>query len=139
MDYSTRLDGLQQQVDAAKSTVQAAATESDDQRRKRIDQAQVAADTGAKEAQRAPAGSSSKWDQMRADAADKMSDIKARMKKRDREMDADAAATDAEFAEADAAYAIDYAAWSIDNARLAVLDAIDARANANVRAAEAAS
>ena len=139
MDYSTRLDGLQQQVHAAKSTVQAAATESSDQRRKRIDQAQVAADTGAKEAQRASAGSSSKWDQMRADAADKMSDIKARMKKRDREMDADAAATDADFAEADAAYAIDYAAWSIDNARLAVLDAIDARANANVRADEAAS
>jgi hypothetical protein len=35
---------------------------------------------------------------------------------------------------ADAADAIDYAEWTVDNARLAVLDAIDARAYADERA-----
>jgi hypothetical protein len=76
---------------------------------------------------------------MRADAADKMKDVKARTDKRNRQVDADLAATDADFAEADATAAIDYAAWTIDNARLAVLDAIDARAYANMRAGTAAS
>ena len=80
------------------------------------------------------------WDrQMKADAAAKMDDVKARMDKRSTEIDADMAATDADMAEADATAAIDYAAWTIDNARLAVLDAIDARANANTRAGTAAS
>jgi hypothetical protein len=32
--------------------------------------------------------------------------------------------------EVDAANAIDYAAWAVDNARIAVLDALDARAYA---------
>jgi hypothetical protein len=49
------------------------------------------------------------------------------MDKRSLQIDADMAATDADMAEADATAAIDYAAWTIDNARLAVLDAIDAR------------
>jgi hypothetical protein len=45
--------------------------------------------------------------------------------------DANLAASDADWAEDDAAAAIDYAAWTVDNARLAVLDAIDARAYAD--------
>jgi hypothetical protein len=47
------------------------------------------------------------------------------------------AADDAAWAEDDAA-ALDYAAWTVDNARLAVLDAIDARAHAGEMAARAA-
>ena len=46
-----------------------------------------------------------------------------------------AAERDAEAAEDDAADALDYADWVIDQAELAVLDAADARAWANARAA----
>jgi hypothetical protein len=45
--------------------------------------------------------------------------------------DAKLAARQADGAEADAADAIEFAAWTVDHARLAVLDAIDARASAD--------
>ncbi len=54
-------------------------------------------------------------------------------------MDAEAAANDADWAEDEAASAIDYAEWTVDNTRLAVLDAIDARAYADERARAAGS
>jgi len=140
MDFSSRLDGLQRQVNDARTGVQAAATESRDQLRQRVDQAQADQNRAAKDAQHhAEAPASSKWKQMRADAAAKRDDVKARMDKRSLEIDADMAATDADMAEADAAAALDYAAWTIDDARLAVLDAIDARAYATMRAGTAAS
>jgi hypothetical protein len=50
-----------------------------------------------------------------------------------------AAERDAERAEDNAADALDYAGWAIDQAELAVLDAADARAWANARAAASAS
>jgi hypothetical protein len=50
-------------------------------------------------------------------------------------MQADAAEKHAEIAAEDAADAVDYALWTVDAARLAVLDAIDARARADERAA----
>lgn len=46
-----------------------------------------------------------------------------------------AAERDAEAAGYDAADALDFAAWAVDQAQLAVLDAADARAWANARAA----
>jgi hypothetical protein len=49
------------------------------------------------------------------------------------------AAGDAAWAEDDATAAIDYAAWTVDNARLAVPDAIDARAYADELAQKAGS
>jgi hypothetical protein len=45
----------------------------------------------------------------------------------------------AAWAEDDAAAAIDYASWTVDNARLAVLDAIDARVYADELATRAGS
>jgi hypothetical protein len=141
MDFTSRLDGLQQQVANTRTTVQAAANESHDQLKRRIDQAQADRnrDADAKRSTQAPAESRSKWDQMRSDASDKMKDVKARIDKRTKQIDADMAATDAELAEADADAAIDYAAWTVENARLAVLDAIDARVYANVQAGTASS
>ncbi len=58
-------------------------------------------------------------------------DLDARMDRRADRLDAKVAAGQAEGAEADAADAIDFAAWTVDNARLAVLDAIDARVYAD--------
>ena len=45
----------------------------------------------------------------------------------------------ADIAEGEPADAIDFAAWAVDHARLAVLDALDARVSAGERAKAAAS
>jgi hypothetical protein len=139
MDFSAKLDGLQRQVAQTKSAVQAATTESRDQLRQRIDQAQLETDSAARKTQGSTQGRDpqNKWAKMRADASDKMGEVKARIDKRNREMDADAAESQAEWAEADAADALDYAGWTLDNARLAMLDAIDARSYATGRAGKA--
>jgi hypothetical protein len=63
-----------------------------------------------------------------------VADLKAKAKRRADEVDADMAASDADWAEADASAAIDYADWAVENARLAILDAIDARVTANEKA-----
>jgi low affinity Fe/Cu permease len=143
MDFSAQLDELQRRVAETKSTVQAAATESREQLRQRIDQIQTNMDQTAKEAKQqtgqAADRAQSKWAQMKADATAKREDVKAKIDKRTRQLDAKAAASDADWAEADAADALDYAAWTVDNARLATLDAIDARAYADERAKAASS
>src|SRR5690242_12345917 len=75
MDFSERLDALQQRVAATKSAVQAAAAESREQIGERIDQAQADVDRTMKEAQqraeRATDTARSKWAQMKSDAAAK--------------------------------------------------------------------
>jgi hypothetical protein len=68
-----------------------------------------------------------------------MDDLQARIDKRSDQLDANVAADDAAWAEDDAAAALDYASWTVDNARLAVLDAIDARAYADELARTAGS
>jgi F0F1-type ATP synthase membrane subunit b/b' len=101
MDFSTQLDDLQQRAADAKTSAQAAVSESRDQLRQRIDQAKVEVDLAAKDARQqvdeAAASARSKWAQMKADAAD----------------------------------TIEFAAWTVDHARLAVLDAIDSRVYAD--------
>jgi hypothetical protein len=67
---------------------------------------------------------------MRADAAAKRDDVRAKIDKRNRELDAKDAAGDADWSEAEAADALDFADWSVRNAQLAILDAFDARAHA---------
>ena len=143
MEFSERLDALQQRAATAKADVQAAATESREQIGKRIDQAQGDLDRAVKntqqEAEQAADRARSKWAQMRADAAAKMEDVKTKIDKRNRQMDAKVAARDADWADADAADAIYFAEWAVDSAQLAILDAIDARAYADQRAKAAGS
>jgi glycerol-3-phosphate dehydrogenase len=90
-----------------------------------------AATDAQQDASAAAASARSKWTQMKTDAAAKMDDLQARIDKRAGQIDANVAADDAAWAEDDAAAAIDYASWTVDNARLAVLDAIDARVYAD--------
>lgn len=120
-----------------------AVTESREQLKKRIDQAQVHLDQAVKNAhergEQAGAGVHSKWAEMRADAAAKREDVRAKINKRTRQLDAKVAASDADWAEADAADALDYAEWALDTAQLAMLDAIDARTHANELAKAASS
>ena len=54
-----------------------------------------------------------------------------RMEKLANQVDATLAVADAVWAEGDATNAISYAEWVVDNARVAVLNAIDARAYAD--------
>jgi DNA repair exonuclease SbcCD ATPase subunit len=135
VDFSAKLDELQQRAAEAKAAAQAAASESREQLRQRIDQARVDVDLAAMDARQqvgeAAAGARSKWAQMKADAAAKLDDFEARMDRRADQRDAKVAARQADGAEADAADAIEFAAWTVDHARLAVLDAIDARVYAD--------
>jgi hypothetical protein len=81
----------------------------------------------------------SRWAQLKADTAAKLDDLDAKMDRRADQLAAKVAASQADGAEADAADAIDFAAWTVDNARLAVLDAIDARVYADELATTAGS
>jgi hypothetical protein len=139
MDFEAKLSGLQQRVEDVKSSVNQAATESHEQLVQRIDNAHADADRDfdtAKAHVTAAAGEAQRsWEQMRTDARAKAAEIKAKAERRADEVDASLAASDAEWADADAAAAVDYANWAVENARLAILDAIDARAYADERAA----
>src|SRR5512132_1741312 len=143
MDFSTRLDDLQQRATEAKTSAPPAVSESRAQLRQRIDQVKVDVDhkaTQARQDARAVAADArSKWAQMKADAAAKLDDFDAKMDRRADQLDAKVAASQADGAEADAADAIDFAAWTVDNARLAVLDAIEARVYADELATTAGS
>ena len=143
MDFSTQLDDLQQRAAEAKTSAQAAVSESREQLRQRLDQARVEVNLAGMDARQevdaATAKARSKWAQLKADAAVKLDDVQARMDRRADQLDAKVAARQADGAEADAADAIDFAAWTVDNARLAVLDAIDARVYADELATTAGS
>jgi hypothetical protein len=135
MDFSAKLDDLQQRAADAKAAAQAAGSESREQLRQRIDQAKVDVDLAAKDSRQqvgeAAASARGTWAQMKADAAARMDDFDAEMDRRADQRDAKVAASQADGAEADAADVIEFAAWTVDHARLAVLDAIDARAYAD--------
>jgi hypothetical protein len=142
MHFSTKLDDLQQRAADAKAAAQAAVSESREQLRQRIDQARVDVDLAAKDTRQqvdeVAASARSTWAQLKADAAAKLDDFEAKMDRRADQHDAKVAARQADGAEADAADAIEFAAWTVDHARLAVLDAIDARVNADQLAQQAA-
>jgi hypothetical protein len=142
MDFSGKLDDLQQRAADAKAVAQAAVSESRQQLRQRVDQARVDMDLAAKDARQqvgeVAASARSTWAQMKADAAAKLDDFEAKMDRRADQRDAKVAARQADGAEADAADAIEFAAWTVDHARLAVLDAIDARVYADELAMQAA-
>ena len=143
MDFSTKLDDLQQRATDAKAAAQAAVSESREQLRQRIDQAKVDVDLAAKDARQqvgeAAASARSTWAQVKADAAAKLDEFEAKMDRRADQHDAKHAARQADGAEADATDAIEFAAWTVDHARLAVLDAIDARVYADDLAKAAGS
>jgi hypothetical protein len=138
MDFSAQLESLQERTSQTVATVRAASAESRAQLKQRIDQAQIDADLALQDAEQdaghAADRARSKWAQTKADVATKMGNVKAKIDKRSDQIDANVAASDADRAEEEASSAIDFAGWAIDNGRLAVLDALDARAYADERA-----
>jgi hypothetical protein len=73
MDFSTKLDDLQQRAAEAQAAAQAAVSESREQLRQRIDQARVDLDLAAMDARQqvgeAAASAGGTWAQLKADAA----------------------------------------------------------------------
>jgi hypothetical protein len=141
MDFTSQLDTLKKRVDDTVATVKAAANETRDELKQRIDKAQLDANLAMKDmeqqAGKAEAAAASTWAKAKADASAKMADIKAKAEKRQAQVDSDLAAADATMAEQDADDAIDFANWAVDNARLAILDALDAAANSAMLAHKA--
>jgi hypothetical protein len=141
VNFSTKVDTLQQHVTDTKVAAESAVSESRDKLQQRINQAQVdvhLAMMDAKEdSEHAAAATRGKWAQLKADVAAHVSETQARLNTRGAQIDARLAEADANMAEADAEDAIDFAAWAIDNARLAMLSAIASRANSDELAATA--
>jgi hypothetical protein len=143
MDFSRRVDELQQRVAATKATVQAAATESRDPAPAANRpgpagrQGRPAAGTAAGRPGRRPRTQQVRPDEGRRRRQDGRRPGQDRQA--DQQLDAKAAATDADWAEAEAADALDFADWAVDNAQLVMLDAIDARAYADDLAKAAGS
>jgi hypothetical protein len=131
MDFSAKLDDLQQRAARAKGAARRLCRSPVSSCASVFDQAKVDVDLDAINARQqvgeAAASARSKWAQVKADAAAKLDDFEAKMDRRADQRDAELAARQADGAEADAADAIEFAAWTVDHARLAVLDAIDAR------------
>jgi hypothetical protein len=139
MDFNDRIDDLQKRVTAVKSSVDAAAHETHQQLSQRIDTAHTDADRALSQAKQEAGAAAERtqdsWEQTRADAQARMAVLKAKAQRRADQVDADFAASDADLAEADASDAIDFADWAVENARLAILDAIDARITADEKTA----
>ena len=132
--FYTRLDDLEQRVKKVRSAVHAAAAESDAQLR-RIDRAEAdlnqSVENARQEVLHADGTARTKWAQLKAGAAAKMSDVKANIVKWNRQVDAKAAAANADWAEGDAAEDLDFADWAVENAQLTMLRAVHARNHAH--------
>jgi chromosome segregation ATPase len=143
MNVNKQLDDLEHRVEQLKASVAAAAEETHEQLKQRIDQAQadteralvVATAVANQQANAAATEAQSSWEQTRSDAKARLDEFKAKAQRRADRVDANFAASDADLAEADAYAAIDAADWAVESARLAILDAIDARVYADEKAA----
>ena len=78
----------------------------------------------------------SQWQTFKADASAKMNELKEHVYRQRDVHDAKDTEKAAERAEDYAADSLDFAVWAIEQAQLDVLDAVDARAVADAKAAE---
>jgi hypothetical protein len=143
MSISEQVDAVQARAAELKSSADQARRETNEQVQARISQAKAdiaARQSAVKEkAGQAAERTQSQWKSMQADAAAKMQALQDRIGRQRDQRDVKRAERQAEDAEADASDALDYASWVVDQARLAVLDAIDARTWADARAAASPS
>src|SRR6266851_6768183 len=139
MTISEQVDALQAKVAELRSSLDASRHETNEQIKARVAtaraKAQAAQQTVHGKAEQAADHAHPQWQSFKADTSAKMAELQGRIERQRDERDAKAAERDAEQAEDDAADALDYAAWAIDQAEVAVLDAADARAWADARAA----
>jgi chromosome segregation ATPase len=135
MTLSEQIDALQAKVADLKNSLDASRHETNEQIKARA----ASAKAKAKAAQETVHGKAdqahTQWQSFKADASAKMAELQGRIERKREEHDVKAAEEDAERAEDYASGALDYAAWAVDQASVAVLDAADARAWADARAA----
>jgi chromosome segregation ATPase len=132
------IDALQHQINELKESAEQASRESSQQvtgRAERVRAALSRQTEPASDARQAADQSQNQWQAMKTDLAVKMRDLHDRIDRTRGEVRADVADDDAAAAEDAAVDALDYAAWTVRQAELTVLDAIDARARADERAA----
>jgi len=139
MTVSEQVDTLQAKVADLKSSLDASRHETNEQIKARVASAKARADAAKQtvhgKADQAADRAHTQWQSFKADTSAKMQELQERIERKRDERDVKAAETDAEQAEDNAADALDYAAWAVDQAEVAVLDAADARAWADARAA----
>ena len=143
MDVSGQIEAVQKRATDLKKSFEEARHETGEQVKARIGQAKAdidARESDAKEkAGQAADQAQGQWKSLKADAAAKMQNLRDRIDRKRDEHDVKMAEEDAEAAEEDAADALDYAIWVIDQAQLSVLYAIDARSDADARAAQSSA
>jgi hypothetical protein len=139
VDFDRELDDLRVKLADVQTSVRVARTETHEQIQGRITEAQTKLDKEAKaakaQAEKAGDQAQDQWKMVKADAAARIAKAKRSIDHQGDQFDADMAASDAAWAESDAEEAIDFAAYAVENARVAILDAIDARAQAEQKAA----
>jgi len=137
MTLSEQIDALQAKVADLKSSLDASRHETNEQIKARVAsaKAKAAEETVHGRADQTADQAQTQWRSFKADTSAKMAELQGRIERKREERDVKAAEDDAEWAEDNAAAALDYAAWAVDQAEVAVLDAADARAWADARAA----
>ena len=139
MTLSEQIDALQAKVADLKSSLDASRHETNEQIKARVAsakaKAKAAEETVHGRADQTADQAQTQWRSFKADTSAKMAELQGRIERKREEHDVKAAEDDAEWAEDNAAAALDYAAWAVDQAEVAVLDAADARAWADARAA----
>jgi hypothetical protein len=139
MSLSEQVDDLQKHAAELKDSFDQATHETSAQVKARIDQAKtdITAHHSAvpEKAGQAAGHKQSQWQAMKADTAAKMRDLQDHIANERDQHDLKTAEHDARNVEEDAAYVLDFAIWVIDQAKLAALDAVDARSWADARAA----
>lgn len=132
------IDALQRQVNELKESVEQASRETSQQITARVEQLRAAQSLQAdpaSDAGQAADQSRNQWQEMKADLAAKMGDLHDRIERTKGKVSVGIADDDAADAEDAAVDALDYAAWTVWQAETTVVDAIDARARADERAA----
>jgi hypothetical protein len=136
MSVADIFDKLSEQIEDAKRSINAAASDSEAELKAKVEEARKHADERAAElsAKTKPAAdqADAHWQQIKSDWEDHRQNVRQRIDEVKAVQDVDAAEIRAEWAEADARDAVSFAANAIDEATYAMLDAIQARKEVNV-------
>jgi vacuolar-type H+-ATPase subunit I/STV1 len=132
--FSEQLADLSVRAKNAVSTLEAAQKEAHSEIAARKEQAHAAATQAVAKAEtelkKVSDSAEKNWSAMRTKISSDMNRLKAGIAQAKQNMDARHAERDAERREQEAGFAIDYAIASVEQATVAVLDAIDSRADA---------
>ena len=132
-----RFDELADRIEAARRAVRTAASQSEAELHAKVDEARKKADADAAElgvrARATADEAEAHWDRIQSDWENHRQSVRRRIDQAKAQQDLEAAELRAEWTEADARDAVDFAANAIDEATYAMLDAIQASKDVEVR------